>query len=112
MTHLIASYATRRKRNAPEPISACVVVTGARITGEIGVDAGASPGRRRHGSSHSTLEPTAQGLGSNHVALLACVKGDSEILDAPMVTEAPYAVIGDLNEVVAAMNVVLRRRKG
>jgi hypothetical protein len=46
------------------------------------------------------------------VALLACVKGDSEILDAPMVTEAEYAVIGDMNEVVAAMNVVLRRRKG
>jgi hypothetical protein len=45
------------------------------------------------------------------VGLLACVEGESEFLDAPMVTEAQYAVIGDMHEVVAAMNVELRRRK-
>jgi hypothetical protein len=111
MTHPIASYATIRKRHAPEPISACVVVIGAEITGEhFGVAGGVSPGRRRHGSSHLTLEPSAQGLGCNHVGLLACVEGESEFL-APMVTEAQYAVIGDMHEVVAAMNVELRRRK-
>jgi electron transfer flavoprotein alpha subunit len=44
------------------------------------------------------------------VGLLACVEGESEFL-APMVTEAQYAVIGDMHEVVAAMNVELRRRK-
>jgi electron transfer flavoprotein alpha subunit len=32
--------------------------------------------------------------------------------DAPMVTKAHYAVIGDMHEVVPAINAEIRRRKG
>ena len=74
---------------------------------QVGPDRLADLARALHPVRHQRSDPALGGLlvAKNILAI-------NTDPDAPMVTKATYAVIGDLHEVVPAINAEIRRRRG
>ena len=95
-----------RRRRSASPASS-PRSAGGRTTSRSARPAAGS--RRTSTSRAGSAAPSSTGPAARSAKTILAINTDA---DAPMVTKATYAVIGDLHEVVPAINAEIRRRRG